>query len=307
MMKISIIQQRMGVGYGYGDEPLALDVLRINTEKRLDECFSLIEQAAKEGADLAVTIETVNLYTALGDTRFAYEDLYGGTESEVVKRFSAAAKKFGIYIVAGLVLTLEGKAYNCAVLFDRNGEIVGIHRKVHLPAGEELHVSAGDRFEVFPTELGNIGMLVCWDMQFPEAARELALGGADLICCPTLGWENIYGLSRAYENGVTIAAAMSAFDDSYSGLCSPSCIVDNMGNIVKAAKCDFVGVLTAEIDILREPPVQYNSHLFYPSHSMRKTRFSQRKPDAYRLLNRPLSETPLYARYFGKSADEIAE
>ncbi len=306
-MKISIIQQKMGVGYGYGDEPLALDLLRINTENRLNECFSLIEQAAKEGTDLAVTIETVNLYTALGDTRFAYTDLYGGTESEIVKRFSAAAKNFGIYIVAGLLLTLEGKAYNCAVLFGRQGEIVGIHRKVHLPAGEELHVSAGDRFDVFPTELGNIGMLVCWDMQFPEAARELALGGADLICCPTLGWENIYGLSRAYENGVTIAAAMSATDGEYSNLCSPSCIVDNMGNIVKAAASNYVGVITAEVDILREPAVQYNSHLFYPSHSMRKTRFSQRRPETYRLQNRPLCETPLYLRYFEKDAAEATE
>lgn len=298
-MKISVIQQKMVFGYDYRKESPELDVLRANAEKRLDECFSLIEKAAKDGTDLAVTIETVNAYTALGDTRFAYTDMYDGVDGKVVRDFSALAKRLGIFIVAGILLTIDGKAYNCAVLFDRCGEIVGIHKKVHLPAGEELHVSAGDRFEVFPTELGNIGMLVCWDMQYPEAARELALAGADLICCPTLGWENIYGLCRAYENSVTIAAAMCAYSATPLTLCSPSCIVDNMGSIVAAAEVDTVCALTAEVDILKEPAPQYNSQAFYNSHSMRQTRFSQRRPDTYRLQSLLNSNTPLYTRYFG--------
>ena len=299
-MKISVIQQKMYFGYDYRKESPELDILRDRAERRLDECFSLIEIAASEGADIAVTIESVNSYTALGDTRFAYTDLYGGTDCDVVKRFSCEAKRHRIYIVAGLLLTINEKAYNCAVLFNRNGDIVGIHRKVHLPAGEELHVSAGDRFDVFPTELGNIGMLVCWDMQYPEAARELALGGADLICCPTLGWENIYGLCRAYENSVTVAAAMCAFDSSHHTLCSPSCIVDNMGSIIAAAPIGETCVMTAEVDILREPEPQYNSQVFYPSDSMRRTRFTQRRPDTYKLSTLSLSETPLYNRYFDK-------
>ena len=296
-MKISVIQQRLDIHYDYRNDPPALDSLRADADRRLDECFLMIEQAAEEGADLAVTIETINACTALGDVRYSYADMYDGIDGATVKRFSAAAKKHSIYIVAGLLLTIDGEPYNCAVLFDREGKIVGIHKKVHLPAGEELHVRAGDRFEVFATELGNIGMLVCWDMQFPEAARELALGGADLICCPTLGWENIYGLSRAYENSVTIAAAMTAFGDELPALNSPSCIVDNMGNIVAAAEKNTVCVVTAEIDILKEPATQYGSHLFYPSHSMRKTRFSQRRPDTYRLQSQQLCKTPLYDKY----------
>ena len=302
-MKISVIQQRLDIHYDYRNDPPLLDTLIRDADKRLDECFELIEKAAGEGTDLAVTIETVNACTALGDTRFAYNELYGGIDGATAKRFSEAAKKYGIYIVAGLLLTIEGEPYNCAVLFDRNGDIVGIHKKVHLPAGEELHVKAGDRFEVFATELGNIGMLVCWDMQFPEAARELALGGADLICCPTLGWENIYGLSRAYENSVTIAAAMTAFGDELPSLNSPSCIVDNMGNIVAAAEKNTVCVVTAEVDILKEPSTQYGSHIFYPSNSMRKTRFSQRRPETYKLQNLPLEQTPLYSRYFDKESE----
>jgi predicted amidohydrolase len=272
--------------------------LRERAESRLTECLSLLDQAASEGADLAVTTETVNAITVLGDTRYNYTDLYDGLDGQTARRFSEAARKNKMYIVAGLLLTIDGSAYNCALLFGKDGEVIGVHKKVHLPAGEELHVRAGDSFEVFPTEHGNLGMLVCWDMQYPEAARELALGGADLICCPTLGWENIYGLARAYENSVSIAAAMVGDPHGYVGYCDPGCIVDNMGHILAAGPQCGAAVVTADLDVTKEPEPQYNSQQFYSSHSMRKTRFSQRRPETYRLINAPLEETPLYKRYF---------
>ena len=297
-MKISVIQQTPKYWYDYRKEAPDLEVMKKKAEESLDDCFRYLEQAASEGAELAVTIEVINSCLALGDTRFPYPEVYGGIDSPVVKRFSEAAKKHKMHIVAGLLLTIDGKTYNCAVLFNDKGEIVGIHKKVHLPAGEELHVAHGDRFEVFKTDIGNIGMLVCWDMQFPESARELALGGADIICLPTLGWENIYGLSRAYENSITVAAAMCTPGDNPNRYESPSCIVDNMGRIVAAASKTEEGVVTAEVDIHKEPDPQYGSQAFYPSHSMRKTRFSQRRTEAYKLINKDNSEVPLYERYF---------
>lgn len=297
-MRISVLQQCPRGGYvnaaGLPDPTIWNQVI----EENLNDCFRMLEQAAAEGAELAVTIEAINSFGALGDARLFYPAIFEGLDGPQVKRFSEAARKHRMYIVAGLLLTIDGQTYNCAVLFDRQGEIVGIHKKVHLPAGEEVNIAPGDRFEVFSTELGNIGMLVCWDMQYPEAARELALGGADLICCPTLGWENIYGLARAYENSVCIAAAMVGDPYGYSGYCDPSCIVDNMGKIISAGPRCGAAVVTADLDINREPEPQYNSQQFYPSHSMRKTRFSQRKPETYRLINAPLEETPLYKRYF---------
>lgn len=295
-MRISVLQQSLNFGEGPD-----LDFLKRKTEEALDDCFRMIDEAAAQGAELAVTIETVNNVLMLGDVRYSYPEIYEGLDGPQVKRFSEAAKRHRMHIVAGLLLAIDGKTYNCAVLFSSKGEIIGVHKKVHLPAGEELNVAPGDKFEVFHTEIGNIGMLVCWDMQFPEAVRELALGGADLICCPTLGWENIYGLSRAYENSITIAAAMANMKSTYTGYCDPSCIVDNMGRIVAAGPRDDVAVVTADVDIAKEPDPQYNSQRFYLSHSMRKTRFSQRRPETYKLINAPLEETPLYQRYFGKN------
>lgn len=301
-MKISVLQQHPKY-YGYSlENPPSLDYLKAQGEKTLNECFKMLEEAKAAGADLAVTIETVNGILGLGDVRYPYPEVYEGLDGETVKRFSEAAKRLDMHIVAGLLLTLGDTTYNCAVLFDNEGEIVGIHKKVHLPAGEELHVGYGDKFEVFETKLGNIGMLVCWDLQFPEAVRELALGGADLIACPTLGWETTYGLARAYEASVTLAIAMgfgkSGLPEEYKGYGDPSCIVNNMGKIIAEAPRNGEVVVTAEIDIKKEPDPQYNSQAFYKSHSMRKTRFSQRRPETYRLINVPLEQTPLYKRYF---------
>ncbi len=295
-MRISVLQQTLRGTKGQPDPTLMKQI----AEENLDNCFRMLEQAAADGADLAVTIETVNSFGGLGDASLSFPDIFEGLDGPQVKRFSEAAKRHRMHIVAGLFLTIDGKTYNCAVLFNSRGEIIGIHKKVHLPAGEEVNVAYGNKFEVFHTEIGNLGMLVCWDMQFPEAARELALGGADLICCPTLGWENIYGLSRAYENSVCIAAAMAGSKFGYSGYGDPSCIVDNMGRIIAAGPRNGTAVVTADLDITREPEPQYNSQRFYPSHSMRKTRFSQRRPEAYSLVNKPLEETPLYQRYFGE-------
>lgn len=293
-MKIAALQQFPPHAYG---DSRGKDITELKeiAKSSVDRCLELVAEAAKQGADLAVTIETVNAYLALGDTRYVYGETL---ESDTVKRFSEAAKKHKLHIVAGLALNIDGDPFNCAVLFDDEGKIVGIHKKVHLPAGEELHYKHGDRFEVFNTKLGNIGMLVCWDMQFPEAARELALGGADLIACPTYGWENIYGLSRAYENSVYIAVGMCTYPRGLFAENDPSCVVDNMGKVLAAVPRNDEGVAVADVDISKEPDPQYGSEAFYPSHSMRKTRFSQRRTDTYKLVNKPLEETPLYKRYF---------
>ena len=294
-MKIAVLQQFAPVSYDRFKELPDLSELRKRSDASVERCLELIREAAGMGAELCVTIETVNAYIALGDMRFKYTDTI---ESEVVRKFSDAAREYGIHIVAGLALSIDGNPYNCAVLFDDKGEIVGVHKKVHLPAGEELHFSHGDRFDVFETKFGKIGMLVCWDMQFPEAARELALCDVDLIACPTYGWENVYGLARAYENSVYIAVGMCTYKRGLWPENNPSCIVDNMGNIVASCERDSEGIAMADVDIKKEPKTQYGSEKYYQSHSMRKTRFSQRRPETYRRVSKENAEVPLYKRYF---------
>ena len=301
-MKLSVLQQKPRFGYDQLTQTPSLELLKSQSALTLADTFDLLDEAGRRGSDLAVTIEAVNMHLLWADMRWPYSEVYEGLDSPLVRRFSDCARKWRMHIVAGLYLTLEGKTYNCAVLFDDEGRILGLHRKVHLPAGEEFQVAHGDALDVFETKLGRIGMLVCWDMQFPEAPRTLALQGADLLVCPTLGWENLYGLCRAYENSVPIAAAMGipANEPLYSG-CDPSCIVDSMGRILAAAPRDGSAVVTCELDLACEPAPQYGSEHYIDSTSMRKTRFSQRRPETYRTLVRPNCETPLYDRYFNKS------
>ena len=299
VMKLSVLQQKPRFGYDPKTERPDLEFLREQSAATMNDTFEMLQEASRQGSQLAVTIECVNAHLGYADMRWPYAEVYEGIDGPIVERFSRFARQKRMHIAAGLQLTEEEKTYNCAVLFNDRGEIAGVHRKVHLPAGEERQIAHGDRFDVFKTSLGNIGMLVCWDLQYPEAARILALKGADLIVCPTWGWENLYGPCRAYENGVFIAAAMGVpARGPMDPLCDPSCIVDNMGRIIAAAPRDASAVITADIDISKEPAPQYGSERYIDSSSMRKTRLLQRQPQTYGFLAKPVRETPLYHRYF---------
>ncbi|MHB9032932.1 MAG: carbon-nitrogen hydrolase family protein, partial [Anaerolineae bacterium] len=229
------------------------------------------------------------------DMRFHYADIYEPLDGPFIRRFSRIARQYATYIVAGLYTSREGKAYNSAVLFGRDGKIAGIYDKVHLPAGEDREITPGNAYQVFETEYGNIGMLICWDMQFPEAPRELALAGADLIACPTWGWEHRYGLCRAYENSVYIAAAMGINPHGLYEDENPSCIVDNMGRVISAAPRNQPALVSAEIDIHQEPDPQYGAGHYTGLQSMRQIRMLQRRPDTYRLVT--ATKPPLCNRY----------
>ena len=108
-MKIAVLQQYPFQWYDVNKDTTTLSELKDRGQKTLDRCFELIDEAAKNGADLAVTMETVNAYLVLGDTRFRYTDTL---KSETVKRFSKAAKKYKMHIVAGLALEIDGNPYN---------------------------------------------------------------------------------------------------------------------------------------------------------------------------------------------------
>lgn len=131
------------------------------------------------------------------------------------------AGDFHTWIVTGMVLKhkVESVIYNAAILIGPDGEVAGEYRKVHLKGEEKMAFRAGFKFPVFETDFGNLGILLGWDLAFPETARALALDGAELIVVPA-NWEapnleewKTYLLARAYENAVFVGGANRIGDE----------------------------------------------------------------------------------------------
>jgi len=287
-MKLATIQGLQRVLY----DPAAPGEFNIQTcrslrDRAVDECLDAVEEAANRGADLIVTTEAVNVSVFPQDTRYDFAESAEPMDGPIVSRFCDLARRKNCYIVAGLYTRREGTAYNSALFLSRNGDLLGIYDKVHLPVGEVGYLQGGDGYIQFETEFGVVAPLICWDLQFPESARIVSLKGADLIVCPTWGWENIYGLSRAYENGVWIAAAMAVPPRGYLwDNNDPGCIVDGAGKVRASAARDRAGIVLADVDIRERPSLQYGINPLAGFGSMRDVRLGLRRPDTYAELSR---------------------
>jgi predicted amidohydrolase len=158
--------------------------------------------------------------------------------------------------------------YNAAACLCGDG-ILGRHRKVHQPARENLIYAAGDRFEAFDTPVGRIGMLIDYDKTFPESARTLALGGAQVIAALS-AWPasvtdraarmpndrqarlfDLYDMARAAENQVVLASSNLTGITGTLRFLGQAKIVDPGGNIV-AKTWSKGGLAVADIDVARE-------------------------------------------------------
>src|SRR5262249_8489638 len=151
------------------------------------------------------------------------------------QQLGEAAKRHRLYIVAGLY-ERDGKAvYNTSVLLGRDGRLVGKYRKVCLP-DEEIDggITPGKDYPVFATDFGRVGMMICWDVSYPEVARELAARGAEVILMPIWGGNETLARARAIENQLYIVA---------SGYDFRTAIYDRTGNAVRAALEDPAVIL----------------------------------------------------------------
>ncbi len=156
-----------------------------------------IRQAATQGAQLVVLQELHNsLYFCQTEDTNLF-DLAETIPGPSTDRFGNLAKELGLVIVTSLFeKRAPGLYHNTAVVFEKDGSIAGKYRKMHIPDDpayyEKFYFTPGDTgFEPIQTSVGKLGVLVCWDQWYPEAARLMALRGADLLIYPTaIGWES---------------------------------------------------------------------------------------------------------------------
>lgn len=208
-----------------------------NVAENLELFTQYVDQAGDMNADIVCLPEGI---TVVGNGK-TYLEASEPVPGATTRLLGTLAKKHEMYIVAGL-LEKDGEVlYNSAVLMDRNGQLAGKYRKVSLPREEiEGGITPGSDFPVFDTDFGRIGMMICWDVFFPEPARMLALKGAEIVFMPIWGGNLTLSKARAIENQVYL---VSSTYDMKSG------VFDKTGAlVVEGTEADPVVMTTIDLN-----------------------------------------------------------
>jgi predicted amidohydrolase len=194
-----------------------------SSAENLEKFSQLIAKAAAQKADIVCLPEE----STLAGTDLNYVSASEPVPGASTQFLGNVARKYNLYIVAG-ILEKEGNAvYNTSVLIDRKGNVAGKYRKLSLPREEiDGGITPGDSLPVFDTDFGRIGMMICWDVSFPETARTLAQKGAEVIFMPIWGGNLTLTKARAIENQVYIVS--SSYD-------MKTAVFDLEGEVMKEA------------------------------------------------------------------------
>ena len=167
-----------------------------DAEANLAVIESRVAEAAAQGARLVLLQELHNGAYFCQHESTAEFDLAEPVPGPSTARLGALAKKHGVVIVGSLFeRRAAGLYHNTAVVLEKDGTLLGKYRKMHIPDDpgfyEKFYFTPGDLgFEPIDTSVGRLGVLVCWDQWYPEAARLMALAGAELLLYPTaIGWD----------------------------------------------------------------------------------------------------------------------
>ena len=178
-------------------------------KKNLKKAIGLIEKAAGEGAELVCLPE----YLPTGLVSDRSDELSESIPGESTELLGEAAEQNGVFVVFSMAEKFDGDLYNTAVLLGPEGEIIGKHRKMHRFLEEKEFVTPGRDYTVVDTDLGKLGLMVCYDAVFPELSRNLALLGAEVLLIPS-NWPDPFGpqwdlatSARALDNQVWVIAA----------------------------------------------------------------------------------------------------
>ncbi|MGE4071849.1 MAG: carbon-nitrogen hydrolase [Lysobacterales bacterium] len=244
-----------------------------------------VAEAAAAGARLVLLQELHN-----GAYFCQHQDVNEFDRAETIpgpstERLSALAAKHGLVLVASLFeRRAAGLYHNTAVVFDADGRIAGRYRKMHIPDDpgfmEKFYFTPGDLgFEPVDTAVGRLGVLVCWDQWYPEAARLMALAGAEMLLYPTaIGWDPrddqaeqqrqqqawiISQRGHAVANGLPVLSCnRTGFEADPTGLGAGiqfwghSFVAGPQGEFLASASSDQDELLLADVDLKRSENVR---------------------------------------------------
>jgi N-carbamoylputrescine amidase len=263
-------------------------VQQANTADRganLAKLIGGIRACAAQGAELVVLQELHNgLYFCQTENPDNF-DLAEPIPGPSTEAFGALAKELGVVLVLSLFeRRMAGLYHNTAVVLEKDGSIAGRYRKMHIPDDpayyEKFYFTPGDLgFTPIPTSVGKLGVLVCWDQWYPEAARLMALAGADLLIYPTaIGWEcsddadektrqreawTLAQRAHAVANGLPVVSVnRTGYEADPSGdtggirFWGSSFVAGPQGEFLAQAPTDSDAVLVVDVDLSRTERVR---------------------------------------------------
>lgn len=248
----------------------------------LEKSLAAIHEAAKQGADIVLfpevqLTEFFPQHPGLDVRRYAHS-----IKSEAVQAFQEACCDSRVMAVPNIYLEDGGRYYDASFLVGRDGNIIGVQKMVHVAEApqfyeQDYYTPSDDGFHVFDTELGRIGIVVCFDRHYPESIRTEVLAGADLILVPTVNvkseplkmfeWEIRV---QAFQNSVAVAMCNRVGREEAMEFAGESLVADASGNLLSKAD-DKEQILYVDVDLSQ-------------SHTVRKSRpyTSLRRPEWYR-------------------------
>jgi predicted amidohydrolase len=251
----------------------------------------LVEEAVRQGAELVVLPECMDtgyLFDSADHCRALAERVPDGA---FVSAMAALARKYAIFIASGITEwdPARGRIFNSGIMLDRKGEVAIHYHKQFLATHDQNWFSFGERgCPVVDTDLGRIGLLICFDGRIPEIARSLALQGAEIIVDMAnffaMDQAEMWGPARAYENGVWLVAATKAGYERSIYYPGGSMIVDPKGRVVAKMPYDRHGVVVADV----HPDWAHDKSIYAAN-----DKFADRRPTTYGILVEDYQDTPV--------------
>jgi predicted amidohydrolase len=233
-------------------------------------CRSAVEAAAGDGAQVVVLPELASSGYVFAD-RAELSSLAETRDGPAVAEWANLAEAFGLTIVAGFPEAAGDAIYNSAAVVDPTG-LRGVYRKAHLWDSENAVFDRGDDLPiVVDTEHGRIGVMICYDVEFPEWVRAVALSGADVLCAP-VNWpllprpegerptEMVRALAGAGMNRMPIAVCDRVGVERGQDWIGGSVITDADGYPLAMAEFGKSGVIAADVDLAEARVKRINSH-----------------------------------------------
>jgi len=276
-----------------------------NPADNIAHAEALVREAASSGAQIVLLPELFERPYFCQERRYDYLDFaLPVAENPALLRMQSLAKELAIVIPVSFYERDGNNQYNSVAMIDADGSLLGVYRKTHIPDDhyyqEKFYFSPGDSgFRVFETRYGNVGVGICWDQWFPEAARAMALLGADIILYPTaIGSEPILNTDsqphwrrvmqgHAAANILPVAAANRVGEERVAPCAEnggqqsalvfygSSFLTDETGELLMQSDRESEGVILARYDFEKIRQERLNWGIF-----------RDRRPECYPLLTR---------------------